>query len=83
MATNDGGTTKNPFRVYNAATLGSAIRHFRKAAGLTQEELAARTGMNRYYLNSLENGHETEHMTRLLSVFRELGVRMTLDRADW
>ena len=82
MTTSD-EVAKNPFRVYSSATLGSAIRHYRKAAGLTQEELAARTGMNRYYLNSLENGRETEHVKRLLTVFRELEVRMTLDKADW
>jgi HTH-type transcriptional regulator/antitoxin HipB len=82
MSTSESGPGK-PFRVYSAGTLGAAIRHYRKDAGLTQAELAARTGMNRYYLNSLENGLETEHVQRLLAVFRELGVRMTLDKADW
>ena len=72
-----------PFRVYNAASLGTAIRYFRKAEGLSQGELAERVGMSRYYLTALENGKETEHLQRILAVLRELGLRITLDRADW
>jgi hypothetical protein len=39
--------------------------------------------MSRYYLTALENGKETEHLQRILAVLRELGLRITLDRADW
>jgi hypothetical protein len=31
----------------------------------------------------MESGLETEHLKRVLAVLRELGVRMTLDKADW
>jgi hypothetical protein len=31
----------------------------------------------------MESGLETEHLTRVLAVLRELGVRMTVDKADW
>jgi len=72
-----------PFRVYTAASLGSAIRHFRLQGGLSQAELAARTGLNRTYLSDLEQGKETEQVRRILRVLKELGVRMTLERADW
>jgi DNA-binding XRE family transcriptional regulator len=71
------------FRVYSASTLGAAIRHYRNALGISQTELAARTGMPRNYVNALENGLETEQLKRTLAVLRELGVRMTLDREDW
>ena len=58
------------FRIYSASTLGEAIRHYRTKLGISQAELAARTGMPRNYVNALE-------------ILRELGVRMTLVHEDW
>jgi HTH-type transcriptional regulator/antitoxin HipB len=72
-----------PFRIYTAASLGAAIKHYREEAGLSQAELAARSGLNRTYLSDLERGKETEQLRRLLHVLRQLGVRMTLQKADW
>lgn len=72
-----------PFRVYSAASLGDAIRHYRNEAGLTQAELAEAVGLQRSYLSELEGGKSTEQVTRVLRVLRHLGVRMTLDKADW
>lgn len=72
-----------PFRVYTTASLGAALRHYRVEAGLTQAELAERTGLNRTYLSELEQGKDTEQVKRLLRVFKQLGVRMTLEKADW
>ena len=72
-----------PYRIYTAASLGEAIRHYRKQAGLTQSQLAQAAGLQRSYLSELERGKETEQVTRLLRVLRQLGVRMTLDKADW
>ncbi|HYV02440.1 MAG TPA: helix-turn-helix domain-containing protein [Actinomycetota bacterium] len=74
---------EQPFRVYTPASLGAALRHYRHAAGLSQSELARRTGLNRTYLSALELGKETEQLRRLLRVLKHLGVRMTLQRADW
>jgi transcriptional regulator with XRE-family HTH domain len=75
--------SRGPFRIYTPASLGDAIRHYRTEAGLTQAELANRAGLNRSYLSELESGKETEQVKRLLRVLRQLGVRMTLDKADW
>jgi transcriptional regulator with XRE-family HTH domain len=72
-----------PFRIYTPDSLGAAIRHYRLQAGLTQAELAQRAGLNRSYLSELESGKETEQVKRLLRVLRQLGIRMTLDKADW
>jgi HTH-type transcriptional regulator / antitoxin HipB len=84
MSTSDkAGAGSQPFRVYSTASLGTAIRHFRKGQGLSQGELGERAGMSRYYLTALENGKETEHLQRILAVLRELGVRITLDKAEW
>lgn len=76
-------TQKQPFRVYTPESLGVAIRHFRQEAGLSQADLAERTGLNRTYLSDLERGHETEQVKRILRLLKQLGVRMTLEEADW
>ncbi len=72
-----------PFRVYTAASIGPAIRHYRKEAGLTQAELADKVGLTREYLSRLEQGHESEQLRRVVAILRELGVRATLQKADW
>jgi len=72
-----------PFRIYTPASIGDAIRHYRKEAGLTQAQLAELAGLRRSYLSELESGKETEQVKRVLRVLRQLGVRMTIDKADW
>lgn len=72
-----------PFRLYTAASVGPAIRHYREEAGLTQQQLADMAGLNRSYLSELEQGRETEQMRRVLRLLKLLGVRATLQKADW
>lgn len=72
-----------PFRLYGATSIGPAIRHYREEAGLTQAQLAEMAGLNRTYLSDLEQGKETEQMRRILRVLKLLGVRATLQKADW
>ena len=79
----DGPRPNRPFRLYTAASVGPAIRHYREQAGLTQAELADMAGLNRSYLSNLERGKETEQMRRILRVLKLLGVRATLQEADW
>jgi transcriptional regulator with XRE-family HTH domain len=74
---------ERPFRLYTAASVGPAIRHYREAAGLTQERLAEMAGLNRSYLSELEQGRETEQMRRVLRLLKLLGIRATLQKADW
>lgn len=76
-------SAKGPYRIYSAGSLGDAIRHYRKEAGLTQAQLAEAVGLQRSYLSELEQGKETEQLSRILRVLRRLGVRITLDTADW
>jgi len=76
-------TSHGSYRVYTPESLGAAIRHFRTEAGLSQAQLAESAGLNRTYLSNLESGKETEQVRRILRVLRQLGVRMTLDKADW
>lgn len=72
-----------PFRLYSAASIGPAIRRYREEAGLTQSQLAEMAGLNRTYLSDLEQGKETEQLRRILRVLKLLGVRATLQKADW
>lgn len=74
---------QQPFRLYSAASVGPAIRQYREEAGLTQAELAEMTGINRTYLSNLEQGKETEQLRRILRLLKVLGVRATLQKADW
>jgi transcriptional regulator with XRE-family HTH domain len=79
----DDGSSDQPFRIYTPASLGAAIRHYRLQSGLSQAELAELTGLHRTYLSDLEQGKETEQVRRILRILKELGVRMTLERANW
>jgi len=83
MKASSGHRDEAPFRIYTPAALGAALRHYRRQAGLSQAELAERTGLHRTYVSDLERGKETEHVKRLLRLFKDLGVRMTLEKADW
>lgn len=74
---------EQPFRIHTTASLGHAIRHYRQQAGLTQEELASQVGIDRSYLSRLEKGQETEQLRRVIVLLRRLGVRATLQHADW
>ncbi|HVA08972.1 MAG TPA: helix-turn-helix domain-containing protein [Acidimicrobiales bacterium] len=77
------GGPSDPYRIYTPASLGAAIRHYRKQAGLSQAQLAELAGLNRTYLSNLESGKETEQVRRILRVLHQLGVRMTLGKAVW
>ena len=83
MQTNEDQSLSRPFRVRSAGDLGLAVRHFRVCAGVTQAELAARVGLHRTYLSELENGHSTDAVVRLMDLFRELGVRVTISPEQW
>jgi HTH-type transcriptional regulator/antitoxin HipB len=69
------------FIVKSAADLGRTITEARALTGLSQTDLADRTGLDRSYLSRMEGGLETVHLTRILATLRSLGVRLeaTLD----
>jgi HTH-type transcriptional regulator/antitoxin HipB len=83
MRTTANDKDRGPLRIYTPDSLGAAIRHYRTEAGLTQAELAEMAGLHRTYLSDLERGKETEQLKRIFRLLRQLGVRMTLDKADW
>jgi transcriptional regulator with XRE-family HTH domain len=72
-----------PYRVYTGASIGPAIRHYRRQADLTQVELSDLVGLTPTYLSRLENGEGTEELRRIIRILKQLGVRMTLQHAHW
>jgi transcriptional regulator with XRE-family HTH domain len=64
--------------------LGAAIRAHRQRLGLTQHELAARTGFHYSYIGDVERGHRNVTIHTLLRLARGLGVRPSqlLERLD-
>lgn len=81
-----GGATmprQKPFHIYSPQSMSAAVRHYRKMAGLTQQALAESAGTERKYVSRLESSKEPEQqLGRLLRIFRELGVRITLEQIE-
>lgn len=70
---------QRPFHVRSATDLGTAIKYFRKQAGISQATLADRTGIHRSYLVALENGQVvTEAVERIMLLLQELGLHVTI-----
>ena len=57
----------------DALLLGRRIRHFRKEAGLTLDELSATVGRPTSYLSQLENGHVEARVGLLGELAEALG----------
>jgi transcriptional regulator with XRE-family HTH domain len=57
------------------AELGRAIRSQREAQGLSQEELAERSGLHRNYIGGIERGERNVGVRALFSVARGLNIR--------
>lgn len=56
------------------AALGQAIRAYRVAAGLTQEQLAEAVGLHPGFLGTVERGEKTISITNLVAICQALGV---------
>ncbi len=63
--------------------LGHIVKVFRKAQKLTQEQLAAQSGVGVRFLRELENGKPSCQTGKALEVLSMLGLEMRLQpRAD-
>lgn len=76
-------TDESPFRIYNAESLGRAVRHYREQAELTQAELATKLGVRRPTLVALESGKMTEQTRLIVAALKQLGARIIVQPADW
>jgi y4mF family transcriptional regulator len=58
--------------------LGRLVKKERKAMGLTQAELALTSGTGMRFISDLENGKPTCQIGKTLTVFKTLGIRLTM-----
>ncbi len=54
--------------------LGERVRYFRHLQGISQEELAYRSGLHRTYIGALERGEKNAGLTNIFKVAHGLGV---------
>ncbi|MEV6347046.1 helix-turn-helix domain-containing protein [Actinoplanes sp. NPDC051851] len=61
-------------RISHARDFGTYVRERRRAAGLSQEALAARAGVSRRWLSAFEGGKPTAEIDLVLKVTAALGL---------
>ena len=54
---------------------GANVRVYRLAAGLSQEAIAARMGVDRAYVSAIERGRQNATLLTIREVAQALGVR--------
>ena len=59
--------------------LGKLVKTVRKGQGLTQEQLAATTGVGIRFVRELENGKESCHIGKALATISMLGIDIHLN----
>ena len=59
------------------AGLGAAIRHERSVLGISQEELAHRSGLHRTYVSDLERGSRNPSIDSIEKLARALQVSVS------
>lgn len=86
MRTDDLANDDSRWSIHSPADLGRSIAGIRAELGLTQEQLAARLGLDRTYLARLEAGASTLQLERALRALRRMGASVTVtlpaDRDD-
>jgi transcriptional regulator with XRE-family HTH domain len=70
------------WKIRTTDDLGRALAGLRQAQHLTQEEVAAMTGVERSYLARLERGSSVKQVERLLRVVRRLGAEITVQAPE-
>jgi y4mF family transcriptional regulator len=68
--------------ISNTKELGRILRAFRKAQNLTQEQLAAQSGVGVRFLRELESGKPGCQIGKALSVLAMLGLEMRVAPRD-
>jgi y4mF family transcriptional regulator len=59
--------------------IGQAIRHKRKALGLTQEEAAGLCGVGITFLSRVERGQATAEIGKVFHVLHSLGLKVSIE----
>lgn len=63
-------------------TIAKFIKENRKAAGLTQEEFAMRSGLGLRFVRDLEQGKETVRMDKVNQALAMFGMKAVPGRMD-
>jgi transcriptional regulator with XRE-family HTH domain len=69
---------RDEYQVITARDLGAAVKHFRTAAGVTQEDGAEAIGIGQPYLSSLEGGKFGSSLTHALRLLRFVGCEVVV-----
>jgi len=64
-----------------AKDLGALIRDRRNELGLTQQNLADKTGVSRVWIVALEKGKPSAQLELVLRTLRQLGLALSVDSA--
>jgi len=64
-------------------TIGKYIKQERKAAGLTQEEFALRSGLGLRFVRDLEQGKETVRMDKVNQALAMFGMEAVPGRKEY
>ena len=70
------------YLVTTARDLGAALKYFRTAAGITQDEAAEAAGIGQPYLSYLERGRFGRSLTHALRLLRFVGCEVVVRRRD-
>jgi transcriptional regulator with XRE-family HTH domain len=70
--------TQRIMLVRSSGDLGAAIAEARLLRGLTQEQLATESGIDRTYLARLESGASVQLLERSLKLLRRLGAEVVV-----
>jgi DNA-binding XRE family transcriptional regulator len=63
-------------------TIAIAVRKARRSAGLTQAQLAAKTGITQAEISRIEQGRYSPRLTTLFTLARELKTDFVISGAD-
>jgi transcriptional regulator with XRE-family HTH domain len=66
------------YLVTTARDLGTALKHFRTTAGVTQLDAAEAMGIGQPYLSSLEGGKFGSSLTHALRLLRFVGCELII-----
>jgi transcriptional regulator with XRE-family HTH domain len=58
------------------AKFGKRVREIRERMGLTQEQLADRSGLHRTYIGGIERGERNPSVVNVVRIAEALGVRV-------
>jgi HTH-type transcriptional regulator/antitoxin HipB len=64
--------------VFTVREAAAVIRELRKAAGMTQSELAAKARVSRSFVSDVEAGKATVEAAKLFDLFQALDYEVTL-----